>query len=145
MPIRPENKARYPKNWTSEIVPAIRARSGNRCECTGQCGVRHETALSFGARCTARNGELGYWDECAVWQRHRPMFDGGRKIIKIVLTVMHLNHTPEDCDDANLLHGCQACHLRYDAPRKQADIKARRKAARASGDLFQCEGVSNEP
>jgi hypothetical protein len=32
----------------------------------------------------------------------------------VVLTTMHLNHTPEDCGDANLLAGCQACHLRYD-------------------------------
>lgn len=30
MPIRPENKDRYPKNWKSEIVPRIRERSGNR-------------------------------------------------------------------------------------------------------------------
>lgn len=59
----------------------------------------------------------------------------------IVLTVMHLNHQPEDCGDDNLLHGCQGCHNRYDAPVRAAGIKARRRAERASGDLFQCEGV----
>jgi len=37
MPIRPENRARYPKNWP-EIVARIRERSGNRCECRGECG-----------------------------------------------------------------------------------------------------------
>ena len=42
----------------------------------------------------------------------------------------------------NLLHGCQGCHNLYDAPVRSAGIKARRKATRASGDLFQCEGVS---
>lgn len=42
----------------------------------------------------------------------------------------------------NLLHGCQGCHNRYDAPVRAAGIKARRHAMRASGDLFQCEGVS---
>ena len=28
MPIKPENKARYPENWSTEIVPRIRKRSG---------------------------------------------------------------------------------------------------------------------
>ena len=31
MPIRPENRARYPKDWTS-IAAAIRERAGQRCE-----------------------------------------------------------------------------------------------------------------
>lgn len=35
MPIKPENRHRYPKNWP-EIRERIRARSGNRCE---WCGV----------------------------------------------------------------------------------------------------------
>jgi hypothetical protein len=32
MPIKAENLKRYPKNWKSEIVPAIRARSGGKCQ-----------------------------------------------------------------------------------------------------------------
>lgn len=35
MPIRPENRDRYPPNW-NEIVAVVRERSGNRCE---WCGV----------------------------------------------------------------------------------------------------------
>ena len=35
MPIKPENRRRYPANWP-EIRERIRARSGNRCE---WCGV----------------------------------------------------------------------------------------------------------
>lgn len=31
MPIKPENRARYPANW-DEIVAQVRERSGNRCE-----------------------------------------------------------------------------------------------------------------
>lgn len=61
---------------------------------------------------------------------------------KIVLTVMHLNHQPEDCSDENLLHACQGCHNRYDAPVRAAGIKARRREQRASGDLFKCEAAS---
>src|SRR5580704_16284808 len=41
MPIRPENKARYPKNWSSEIRPAILERAKNDAgwPCCEQCGV----------------------------------------------------------------------------------------------------------
>ena len=115
MPIRPENAARYPKNWKSEIVPRIRERSGNRCECTGQCGIVH---IPF--RCEAINGEP------------HPVTNS-----KVVLTVMHLDHTPEHCSDDNLLHGCQACHNRYDAPMRRKGIAERSKAAKAVGDLFK--------
>lgn len=129
MPIRPENRARYPKNWKSEIVPRIRQRSGNRCECTGQCGQQHTggtAGAKIGNRCSRSNG--------------MPIDDLGGS--KIVLTVMHLNHTPEDCSDENLLHACQGCHNRYDAPMRAAGIKERRRADRASGDLF-CEEVAD--
>jgi hypothetical protein len=97
MPIRPENKARYPKNWKSEIVPRIRARSGNRCECTGQCGEQHGPDQDD--RCIRRNGEIGIWtdDGSAVrcLQPFRPMPIDEIEGPKIVLTVMHLNHQPE--------------------------------------------------
>lgn len=126
MPIRPENRAKYPKNWKSEIVPRIRARSGGRCECTGQCGLTHSYD-DWGARCPKLDRE--------------PIEMGVAKPF-IVLTVMHLNHQPEDCRDENLLHACQGCHNRYDAPVRAAGIKARRKAQCASGDLFQCEEAS---
>lgn len=112
MPIRPENRACYPANWKTEIVPRIRERSGNRCECTGQCGRDHGPEMNGDPRCWRVNGT------------HINGLDGP----KIILTVMHLNHTPEDCRDENLLHGCQSCHLRYDAPMKAAGIKARRLA-----------------
>ena len=39
MPIRPENRDRYPANWP-EISAAIKARSGGQCECLGECGRR---------------------------------------------------------------------------------------------------------
>lgn len=76
---------------------------------------------------------------CGVWNG-MPIddFDGP----KIVLTVMHLNHQPEDCSDENLLHGCQGCHNRYDAPHRRAGIKERARVQRAAGDLFACEEIT---
>ncbi len=155
MPIRPENKARYPKEWP-HIREKIRARSGNRCECTGQCGRMHVPVapdlgepLYQSGRCEAHNGDVGYHgptDRWHDWPGHElgevmEVDRGGTayRCIKVVLTVMHLDHNPERNDDANLLHACQGCHNRYDAPVRAAGIKARRHAARASGDLFKCE------
>lgn len=107
MPIRPENKARYPKNWR-EIVAHIRERSGGRCE-----------FIVDGFRCKAVHLSL------------HPITGA-----LVVLTVAHLNHTPEDCRDENLLHACQRCHNRYDAKTRTAGKRERARAAKASSDLF---------
>src|SRR3990172_9511776 len=40
---------------------------------------------------------------------------------KVILTVAHLDHTPENCDDDNLKALCQRCHLRYDLHRHIAN------------------------
>jgi 5-methylcytosine-specific restriction endonuclease McrA len=37
------------------------------------------------------------------------------KVVKIILTIAHLDHTPENCNPNNLRALCQQCHLRYDA------------------------------
>jgi hypothetical protein len=86
MPIRPENRARYPRNWKTEIRPRILARAGNCCE----------GSPDF-PDCRAANGE--------------PHPETGSKV---VLTIAHLDHMPEHCDDANLRAWCQRCHLWYD-------------------------------
>ena len=131
MPIRPENKARYPKDWKA-VSKRIRRRARNRCECKGECGLQHfrvgkrqidlppslqVTKRVF--RCQAVNGELHPHTKA-----------------KVVLTVAHLNHEPEDCRDENLRAWCQRCHNRYDAPTRAAGIKARARAAMAVADLF---------
>jgi len=120
VPIKKENRARYPKNWKSEIVPRIRARSENRCECTGQCGIGHtiQPHEATTLRCWAINGE-------------KHPIDG----YKVVLTVMHLSHTPEACADDNLLHGCQSCHLRYDQKDNQRKSRVTRFKKQGQEDL----------
>lgn len=109
----------------------IRARSGNQCECTGQCGVRHPDFVYVSA--DAETGVVRLPNRCGKWNGY-PIddFEGP----KIVLTVMHLDHTPENCEPANLLHACQGCHNRYDAPVRAAGIKARRRETQAIGDFF---------
>lgn len=101
MPIRAENKARYPADWKA-ISLAIRVRAGQRCE---QCG--------------AENG--------------KPHPGTGSRV---VLTVAHLDHQPENCDPANLRAWCQRCHNAYDAPVRRAGMKSRHRATLAVGDLL---------
>ena len=112
MPVRPEYAARYPKDW-KRISLAIRKRSGGRCECLGECGLHPDH------RCVELNGEF------AVWAKG-----------KIVLTVAHLDHTPENCEDTNLKAMCQRCHLRYDQELHQQHSRETRRNRKAIGDLW---------
>lgn len=91
MPIRPENRSRYPDNWPA-ISLAIKERAGWRCECRGECGRR-----THDGRCTNVHGGRAYGTGSTV-----------------ILTTAHLNHTPEECGDENLRAMCQGCHLHYD-------------------------------
>lgn len=120
MPIRPENRDRYPPSWR-EIGRRIRfERANGACECTGQCGIDHaEESASDDERCDATDGDY-----------HR--ITGS----SVVLTVAHLDHMPENCADDNLLAMCQRCHNRYDAPARRAGRQQRERAQLAIRDLF---------
>src|SRR3990167_2751561 len=107
----PIDYGKYPKNW-KDISLAIRARSGGRCECHGECGLHRTTGGP--RRCVERNGEPAKWAKG-----------------KVVLTVAHLNHTPEDCRDENLKAMCQRCHLRYDLKHHQQNAYQTRRKGKA--------------
>ena len=107
MPIKPENLARYPKNW-KEIRERILERAHNRCEgsprypdCRAHNGIEHPVTGSF-----------------------------------VVLTVAHLDHTPEHCGDDNLKAWCQRCHLTYDAKHHAETAYNTRREGKAAADLF---------
>lgn len=107
MPIKPENRARYPGNWKA-IVEAIRERSGDRCE-----------GSPMWPDCRAVNG-------CAHPET------GSR----VVLTTAHLDHVPENVDHGNLRHWCQRCHLVYDAKHHAQTSAATRRARANTLELF---------
>ncbi|MBV0920649.1 hypothetical protein KC238_25670 [Mycobacteroides chelonae] len=122
MPIRPENRGRYPKDWP-EISRRIRfERAQGRCECEGEC--LRGTHLD---RCPNVNGQ--------------PAYGTGSRVL---LTVAHLNHTPEDCRDENLKAMCQGCHLHYDLEHHaQTRQRARTAALEAQMDsLFETTEVT---
>ena len=111
-PIRPSERARYPKNW-KQISLRIRDRADGRCECVSECGLHP-------------------WGRCVEKQGRKAFFAAG----KIVLTVAHLNHTPEDCRDENLKAMCQRCHLRYDRDHHAETARSTRDAKTGQGRLL---------
>lgn len=102
----PMKRSLYPADWEA-ISLRIRERAGWRCE---WCGVK--------------NGAIGYRDKSGkFWTDEEldrtdgdnPFVGKEPKPVKIVLTVMHLNHDTSDSSDGNLKAACQKCHLSYDA------------------------------
>lgn len=109
----------YPKNWKTEIRPAILERANNCCEF-----------------CKAKNGHIylrGVWDGCECYQDMDgnifastdgmkigsdylgEVFVGNKHVsVKIVLTIAHLDHDITNNDYSNLKALCQKCHLNYD-------------------------------
>ena len=143
MPIKPENRRRYPANWP-EIRERIRARSGNRCE---WCGVENH---ALGGRTPSgefcRASPLGEKKLRLEWPKpgtDGPCLDGRGvthvlRIIRIVLTVAHVHdHRPEACDLDNLAHLCQRCHNRHDKDMRQRNAATTRREGKALGDLFE--------
>ena len=140
MPIRPENRRRYPKNWP-QISAAIRERAGNKCEdCgiqNGALGARWRDGTWLQAIPDGDNGVALQWPTPGEYRWFRYRGDAAQlRIVRIVLTVAHLDHTPENCDPSNLRAWCQRCHNRYDAAHRRVGIRDRARAALATGDLL---------
>ncbi len=126
MPIKPENAARYPKDWP-EVRARILARAGNCCEGSPDFPDCRAPNGWYRIKGTEEVIDLERWQD--VWKPEA--------LTRIVLTIGHLNHVPEDCADANLRAWCQRCHLNYDAKHHAQTAAGTRKARKACGDLFQ--------
>jgi hypothetical protein len=146
MPIKPENRARYPAEWPA-IALAARERAGWKCQHEG---------------CGAHQYSVGWWHERwpgFVWVPEWPKdgvfmgqtcadaravaagiqdaTDGGEKPTVIVLTLAHLDHQPENVADDNLRLLCQRHHLAHDQEHHIQNSRATRRARLAIGDLFE--------
>ena len=118
----PIDYAKYPPNWTKEIVPRILVRADHKCE---NCGVPNGTTLTSLALdvkdVDGRYKIKRFWltDESDVI-RMAPFAKPDRKTVKVVLTIAHLDHdeTNHDVPDERLRAWCQYCHLNYDASEK---------------------------
>lgn len=129
MPIKPENKARYPADWKA-ISTAVKESQGWRCHF---CKAQHGTII---ARGQGRFLDTYMTDDAEVYSANSGEMVGYvrmsdydvKGMVKVVLTTAHLDHTPENCAPSNLRALCQQCHLRYDALHHAATAMATRRA-----------------
>ncbi len=135
-PIKPENKDKYPPNWSTEIRPAILKRAKDCCE-----------------KCHTQNYEEGYRDLNGNWysveiimdslerngydyfEHQLSHIDVDKKPTKIVLTIAHKDHDPTNNDYSNLAAWCQRCHLNYDRDHHLANARETRIAKTRQIDL----------
>ena len=122
----PMNLADYPLDWPW-ISQQIRDQADDRCEF-----------------CDVANGAVGARDRFGTWHYEveidgmnsdvgESLFGGYPHIIRIVLTVAHLDHDKTNSDPANLRALCQKCHLNWDRERhiaKRSETYARRRRER---------------
>lgn len=137
MPIKPENRARYPANW-QDIRAAILARAGDCCE---QCKVPNGKIIARGAGPFAGTFQI---DTAEVFDAETGEYIASvrmseyqvKNMVAIVLTVAHLDHQPENCDPSNLRALCQMHHLRHDAAHHAASARETRRARLNNLELF---------
>ena len=120
MPISPENRNRYPDNW-KEISAYIRnTRANNKCEVCGL--VNHEVIKRYSDG-SYRKPSAVEWDmiHSRIKNSHSNMTESLKYhgFTKVILTVAHLDHSPENCDENNLKAMCQKCHNQYDAEHRK--------------------------
>lgn len=116
MPIKPENRDRYPENWPV-IRELVRVRAGDKCE---GCGVPNHTWII--------RKDAG-WEYALPHQEPK---------VYIRCTTAHLDHQPENCAMENLRFWCQKCHNRYDAPHR---VETRAQTRRQEVSALQPELV----
>ena len=111
----PMNYKDYSPEWKKLSKSIIKGRANDQCEL-----------------CFVYNGEKGYrlksGEFIEVGQKCTKATHNGRfvKIIKIVLTVHHIDFDNKNDDPLNLLALCQRCHLRLDIAKKIKNQKAKK-------------------
>lgn len=142
MPIKPENLARYPKNW-KEIRAQVLARAKHQCEFCGLVNYGLVKRLSDGRVIYAAGND--YYDSFEYTKSFKEAQSAMQTLnesgdlplyIVIVLTIAHLDHVPENCDLDNLRALCQKCHLTYDHEHHQVNARITRRNKLAAAELF---------
>lgn len=126
----PCDYSKYPKDW-KEIRAHILEREFNCCKIC--------KALNNAKGARDRFGDFIY-----DWQINGMGSNAGEhhfglsipKIIKIVLTVAHLNHDVKDNSDENLAALCQLHHLRHDIEHHRKNAKETNRKKKGLQNLF---------
>lgn len=144
MPIRAEEKHRYPADW-KQIRERILYRAGQRRYADGRIGREAQCE-----QCGVQNKSYGYWKDGRFHrldgqptQEWDALMLDGVKTLKIVLTIAHMDHTPENCAPENLRALCQKCHNNYDMPTRARGRRLRADKAAGVRELFTEGGDAN--
>lgn len=125
MPIRPERAALYPDNWT-ELSQQVREEAGQRCEWCGAPNaldiVRKDGTGTYSVWCEETDTDL--WFNARGRRVKQPSgwyslgydedLPEGFSVVRVVLTVAHLDQDARNNARENLAALCQRCHLTYD-------------------------------
>lgn len=108
----PIDYKKYHPLWKEKIRPEILARAKYKCE---NCKVKHK-AKGYRINGVFHDIENSFDKN---WAK-----ENGLKVIRIILTIAHLDHDRTNNDYSNLKALCQKCHLDHD----RADNILRRKS-----------------
>lgn len=119
---------KYPANW-KDIRKRILEREGYRCK-----------------TCMLPNYAIGYRDASGKWHPIECSMQGdvdaedareaGFKVIKIVLTVAHIDHDITNNQDENLAAFCQLHHLRHDIQHHKANSRETNRKKKGLQNMF---------
>ena len=125
----PIDYSKYPKNWKTEIRPMILERANNCCEF---CRIPNYKMIIRGNW----NGVNCYQDENGFIYDETDSKEIGsdyvgevhptNKIIKVVLTIAHLDNDISNNSDSNLKALCQKCHNNLDIEFRKSNRKKNR-------------------
>lgn len=125
----PIDYKKYAKNWKTEIRPAVLKRANSCCEL---CDIEN---YAIGIRqFDGTFSEMPKDTDVDLQKFHAEAM--GFKIIKIVLTIAHLDHDINNNDMSNLMAMCQKCHLGYDKKHHIKNASNTRKLKSKQIDLF---------
>lgn len=143
MPIRPDLRHFYGREWQTVTRPRILERAGHKCEqCKKPNHADVETVTGKIEPAPGSTIRFMFWrlesEKAGVWidrygsaslrSQLRRLYDV--RIIHVVLTVAHLNHVAGDDRDENLRALCQWCHLVYDYDHHRESRGARKDESR---------------
>ncbi len=124
--------SKYPRDWKA-ISLRIRERDGWKCK---WCGLANGAVGCRGADGRFYEATGDGWDENVL----EAIVDS--KLIKIVLTVAHIDHTTTNNSDDNLAALCQRCHQRHDIEqhvRNAAETRRRKRIAAGQAELLEAQ------
>ena len=124
MPIHPDLKPLYPKDWDS-ISAAVKAEQNCKC---AECGVPDRVHV-FRFSQDANSWKLVNDLKAHEFPKGAPTF--------IVLTTAHLDQNPANNTRENLTALCQMCHNRLDGPHRAHRRRIRHDKKVGQNNLFE--------